>query len=405
MADDALQRTRGRRKAEPALKVGWPQAVAWRVGRQLLGEAGGAPVEVARVLAGVQAQVMSAAELAVGVRTGLRPDAVRAALWTDRTLVKTWAMRGTLHLLPADELPLWVAALREKERSARRGPAWERYHRITEAQLHTTTAAVGRVLADTPLTREELGRKVAEATGQAELAEIVRASFGGTILKSAAANGDLCFAPDRGRNVAFVDPRHWLGDGWHEPAAGDAVRTIATRFFDAYGPATVDDFARWWGVPSAKGKALLAPLAEDLVEVDLEGARALVTTAGAEGLAATTPLRGHVRMLPAFDTYVLAPHSHRPHTWPEGLHARISRPAGWITPVVVVDGHIAGVWAHERRGANVAVEIEALAPLGRQVRTSVERQARALDELLGAPVDVSWVDRLGGAGGRASPGA
>ncbi|MEN3315348.1 MAG: hypothetical protein V7605_1582 [Acidimicrobiaceae bacterium] len=372
----------------------WPQAVAWRVGRQLLARRQGTAVDVARQVAGVQAQVMSSAELAIGTRTGQPPERVRTALWADRSLVKTWAMRGTLHLFAADDLPTWVAALRRKEQAARRGAAWERYHGITVAQLDVTTAAVAEVLDATPMTRQELGEGVAEVSGDASLAEVVRTAFGGTILKVAAANGDLCFAPDRGRNVTFVNPRTWLAGDWSEPDAETATAVVARRFFDAYGPATADDFARWWGVSAAEGKRLLRPLAGELVTVDVDGEAALLTPAGADDIAGAVARRGHVRLLPAFDTYVLAPRSHRRHTWPEGLHARISRPAGWITPVLLVDGGIAGVWGHARRGGSVHLDVEAFAPLPRATRAAVETEAKTYEALLGAPVEVAWVDRL-----------
>ncbi len=67
------------------------------------------------------------------------------------------------------------------------------------------------------------------------------------------------FATDRGRNVTFVDPRAWLGGMWTEPDSDAAHAVVAHRFFDVYGPATVDDFARWWGVAAAEGKRLLRP--------------------------------------------------------------------------------------------------------------------------------------------------
>ncbi len=373
------------------MKVTWDQALSWRVGAQLLLEPSGTGVDVARQVAGVQAQVMSAAELAVGVRTGHPPDHVRTLLWKRRELVKTWAMRGTLHLLPADELPTWVAALRAKEQAARRGPAWERYHGVTVDQLAAITAAVGEVLGSDPLTREELGAAVGGATGDPRLGEAVRTGFGGTILKVAAANGDLCFGPDRGRNVTFVDPRRWVRKAWRELEAGEATAVVVRRFLDAFGPATTADFARWWGVVPADGKRAFRPLAAALVEVDLEGTAAWLTPAGAEAVAAAKPLRGHVRLLPAFDTYVLAPHGHRRRAWPEGRHDRISRKAGWITPALVVDGRVAGVWSHERRGDSVAVEIEAFAPLSKKVRAAAETHARSYEALLDAPVTVSWV--------------
>ncbi len=375
------------------MKVGWDQALSWRVGAQLLHEPGGTAVDVARQVAGVHAQVMSSAELAVGVRTGRRPDQVATALWQQRSLVKTWAMRGTLHLLPADELPTWVAALRAKEQVVRRGQAWERYHGVTVAELARITAAVGEVLGAEPLTRDELGAAVASATGEPRLGEAVRTGFGGTILKTAAANGDLCFGPHRGRNVTFVDARAWVTRPWTEPPAEEAMRVVVHRFLDAYGPATADDFARWWGVVPADGRRAMRPLTTGLVEADLEGAAAWLTPAGAEAVAATAPLRGHVRLLPAFDTYVIAPHGHRRHAWPDGLHDRISRKAGWITPALVVDGHIAGVWGHDRRGDAVDIEIEPLARLTRAVRAAAEAHARSYEPLLEAPVRVRWVDR------------
>src|SRR3712207_3411420 len=103
------------------MKVSWSQALAWRVDQQLLRSVAAAdPVEVARRVAGVQAQLMSAAELGIGLRSGATPAGTQQALWRDRTLTKTWAMRGTLHLFPSDELPLWTAALRDKERSIKR---------------------------------------------------------------------------------------------------------------------------------------------------------------------------------------------------------------------------------------------------------------------------------------------
>jgi winged helix DNA-binding protein len=243
--------------------VSWEQALAWRVAQQLLGDPvprpgtppppAGSVVEAARRLAGVQAQVMSSAELALGVRTGAPPSATRTAL-QERRLTKTWAMRGTLHLFPSDELPTWVAALRAKEAGTRRTRGWEEYHGVTVSQLAAITGTVGDMLGRAPMTRVELAAAVTEATGDPALGTAVETGFGGTILKSAAANGDLCFGPDRGRNVTFVDPRLWLAGPWEEPEAGAALALVVRRFLDAYGPATEVDFARWWGVPPAQGK-------------------------------------------------------------------------------------------------------------------------------------------------------
>src|SRR5918999_2973021 len=97
-----------------ARRLTWEQALAWRMRRHHLVERAG-PRQVLRVvgdIGGLHAQVMSSAELSLWARVdGLRRDAVDNALWKRRTLVKLWAMRGTLHLLPARELGLWLGAL------------------------------------------------------------------------------------------------------------------------------------------------------------------------------------------------------------------------------------------------------------------------------------------------------
>jgi hypothetical protein len=94
------------------VELTWDRVLAWRLRRQLLDPAGtSAAVDVARRLCGVQAQVASCAELAVAVRrSDGRPGGVERAL-AERTLMKTWAMRGTLHLLPADEVAAYLALL------------------------------------------------------------------------------------------------------------------------------------------------------------------------------------------------------------------------------------------------------------------------------------------------------
>ena len=108
----------------PAARLRWDQVMAWRAARHHLDERvpAKAMLEVAGRIAGLHAQVLSSAELTLAARVeDLEPDAVRRALWEERSLVKTWAMRGTLHLLPSAEFPLWQAA-RSTTRRGRPGP-------------------------------------------------------------------------------------------------------------------------------------------------------------------------------------------------------------------------------------------------------------------------------------------
>jgi uncharacterized protein YcaQ len=144
------------------LKLSWPRAEAWRTHRQHLVQRApaGSLLAVASRLCGLHAQVMSSAELTLWARVeDLDRRAVERALWEDRTLVKTWAMRGTLHLLPADELSLWHAALSTSQRFLK--PAWwQKYFGITIEELDRLTEAVTAALDGRVMTRDELVQEV-----------------------------------------------------------------------------------------------------------------------------------------------------------------------------------------------------------------------------------------------------
>jgi hypothetical protein len=163
----------------------------------------GSLVPVARALCGVHAQLAAPAELAFWARVaGLRRDEVREALEQERSLVKTWAMRGTLHLLAADDLALYVAVLGPRWDDP--GGAWLRGFGLTKKQYDPILENVPRALGARPQTREQL----AELAGPALRERILEGL--GSLLKPSARRGDLCFGPNRGRNVTFVRPGRWL---------------------------------------------------------------------------------------------------------------------------------------------------------------------------------------------------
>jgi hypothetical protein len=143
------------------LKLTWPMVTAWRLRRQRLEER--APTDgmlaVASRLCRLHAQLISTAELTLWTRVqGLARRDVERALWEDRTLVKTCALRGTLHLLCAQELPLWHAGLGISLHFLK--PArWQKYFGITLDELNRLTDAIARALEGGVLTREELARE------------------------------------------------------------------------------------------------------------------------------------------------------------------------------------------------------------------------------------------------------
>jgi hypothetical protein len=374
------------------LKLTWPQAAAWRVRRHHLDQRApaGSMLAVAGRLCGLHAQVMSSAELTAWARVeDLDRGAVQRALWEDRTLVKTWAMRGTLHLLPAAELPLWHAALSTSPRYLR--PAlWQKYFGITIEQLDRLTELIADALDGRVMTREELAREVARLSGSAALgAQLAQGSWG-TILKPAAFTGRLCFAPSLGQRVRFTRPDTWLAAALQPADPQTAASAVARRFLAAYGPATHQDLARWWnGGGISTARQWIASLGDEVTPVDLDGARAWILTTDTREIRELAPVRS-VRLLPGFDQFVVGASWHARHLLPGDMRGRVYRPQGWISPVLLVNGFMRGTWRHEVRGSRLEIVVEPFVSLPAWVRRAAAQEAERLTAFLGGKLSLSW---------------
>jgi Winged helix DNA-binding domain len=373
-----------------AIELTWPQALAWRMRRQHLVERAprGSMLEVVARIAGLHAQVMSSAELTVHARVdGLDRAAVADALWEERSLVKLWAMRGTLHLLPAAELDTWLGALGTYDHYLK--PVWLRGFDITEEQLEALIGAIGEALDGRLLTREELGAEVARIAGAPELAEKVQGTWG-PYLKPASFRGRLCFGPSDGQKVRFTRPDSWLGRSIDSGEREEALREITRRHLGAFGPAAREDLARWWGVQPAQGGRMLKALGDDVADVDVDGTPGWMLREHAEEAAAEEPVSRLVRLLPGFDMWTIGAARDAAALLDPAEKKRVYRNQGWISPVLLVNGRMEGVWKHERKGRRLVVAIEPFGKLPKWARTEVEAEAERLAGFLGGELEVSW---------------
>lgn len=367
-------------------RVTWKQALAWRMERQLLDPVGTLAVPaVVRRLCGVQAQVASSAELAIRVRrrSSRRGEVARAL--SEGRLIKTWAMRGTLHLLTPEEGGAFLSLL-AAGRSWER-PSWQKYFGLTPALMALFREAARDALGDRALSRDELIAAVSERRKLAHIADELRSGWG-TLLKPLAWQGDLCFGPSRGNRVTFMRPEaasaRWAG----VPDPDDAAPIAATAYLTAYGPTTARSFGRWLAsgrTPQRKLNEWFHSLGDRLTEVDVDGERAYVLAKDLDALAATRPTAA-VRLLPGFDQYVLGPRTEDPHVIPAKRRWSVSLQSGWIAPVVVAGGVVAGTWTVDAGIARIAWFRETGRPPRRALDAEVERISALLDRDLDATV-------------------
>ena len=334
----------------PGLTTTWQEVLALRLARHHLVDRAPAAalVDVVGQMVGLHAQVMSSAELQAAVRVdGLRPDDVRDALADRRSLVKAWSFRGTLHVLTPDDLADFViaAATRERWREA----VWLRFVEMDEESVERLIRAVGDILTDRPMTRAALADAVGARLGDPSLAGRLRTGWG-TFLGAPAQRGELIFGPAEGRNVTFVHPSRWLGRPIalaERPNAGepiDALARMTVRFLATFPGSSRDMIGRWWGATRAGlVNDALARIPMELAEVDVEGRRAWVRADDVAGLRAQEPFRG-VRLLPGFDPFTNELPRRVDSVLPVAHHDDVYRTAGWVTPLVLVDGRIGGTW-------------------------------------------------------------
>lgn len=312
------------------------------MGRQHLTARATDALAVVSDICGLHAQVRSSAQLTLWARMEDPPD-VDELLWTERSLVKTWAQRGTLHLHRTDELPLWVGA-QSALKPRYETKVWLKHFKLGPDDVKAIIEGVPAALREGPKSREELTSiHPGLARGY------------GDLLKPVAFRGELIYAQD-GR---FAAPEPF------EPMEREAAANeVARRFLTRYGPASREELAKWFGHPSPAQAAKWFP--RDVVETEF----GLALEGDVAAIEAAEPA-GHVRLLPAFDQYVVAaPRDERATSAPE----RIYRPGGWFSPVLLVDGVMAGVWAIE----DGAVTIEPFGKVGQAVREAAEAEAARL---------------------------
>ncbi|MFC9433139.1 winged helix DNA-binding domain-containing protein [Nocardia sp. NPDC057030] len=326
------------------MKVSAAQVSAWRMRRQYLDPRGtGTAHEIVGRLCGVQVQVWSAAELAVAVRQSA-PD--RDSVNRDvagLTLMKTWAMRGTLHLLPPGAASAYLTLL--EANGSWRKPSWQRASGVTPRHIDELTDKVADLLDGTVLTRDQLVRELVSDKRFAALESRLRSGWG-QVLKPLAWRGVLCHGPNEGTKVTFTRPAGRYPDWAKAPELDAAAATVIRAYLGAYGPSTPEAFDRWLslnGTSKPRLRKWFADLGDELTEVDVEGRKSVIATEHAAELADTAECSG-IRLLGGFDQYILGPGTKDDMILPQAHRAAVSRTSGWISPIVLVDGRIGGVW-------------------------------------------------------------
>lgn len=364
----------------PARRIDAGRLPRLRAATQLLHRPAAArdPAEIAREIAGAQAQDVYAGPLQFRSRSRrLTAADITRARTEDRSLLRTWVMRMTIHLIPADDARWWLPLFE---------PGIAKWSATRLAQLgmpgqeqRKALAVIARALADDgPLTRVEARERVGAAGIELDQ------QTGMHLMLSAVVSGLACLGPDRDKTTCLVRREDWLGKS--PPFDRDAaLAELARRYLSAFGPATDRDFAYWAGLPLREVRDGLEAISREIEEVRV-GKETMLTLRGA---LPRLPAQGQIRMLGNFDTYLLG--------WKDRAFAVSNEHAahvkegggGWIRPVVVRDGVVVGGWRCSRKRGHLEISLNLDREMRSELSDAIEAEVADIARFEGIEATIS----------------
>lgn len=339
--------------------------------------------QLMKELCGLQAQELASAVLAVRPRsTGLVANDVTRAREGDRSIVLTWCMRGTMHLVPVDDLSWLLAFL---------GPIFihksqRRYKQLgldPEARMRAKKVIRDVLGRRGPLTRPELAEALAAKgipVGGQAIAHLVR---------YAALEGVICFGPEREGNLTYVNLEDWVQpEGQLDE--GRAGAELARRYLEAYGPATPEDFASWSGISIGQARDGFEAISNQLLEVAAMDAPAWMLKRYSDWIDEPRDEAG-LRLLPRYDAYLLG-YGSRDFMVSPSYAKRIHPGGGIIRPAVIADGRAVGIWRRERKKDDSIIAIELFEDNGEDIMPDLESEVQDIGRFLGERTELQIED-------------
>ncbi len=345
------------------------------------GERHRSPGGVVRSMLAIQGQDFQSARWSIGLRSRVTDREVGAA-FDAGDIVRSWPMRGTLHVVAAEDIG-WMLELMAS-RVAAAAATRRAQLGITEDDLRLAhDAAVAALDGSRALTREALLSALA-ASGI-----VIDGQRGYHFLGYLAQTGVIVLGPVTGRQQAFVLLGEWVRSP-RQLDRDEALGELAYRYFRSHGPATDRDLARWSGLPLGDVRRGLAVHGGGLSRLEVGGTTYHLAPEILEGGPANSPVlpRQDVRLLPGFDEYLLGYGDRTAALAPEHAQAVVPGNNGMFLPTIVIDGAVVGTWKRTTRAREVVIDLSPFAPLPDTARAGLTAAARAYGEFLGTPARI-----------------
>lgn len=334
------------------------------------------PSEVVAWLGAIQGQDYAGAKWSLGVRLPSSADADIERAFAEGSIVRTWAMRGTLHVVAATDVR-WLLALlapRIIASCARRYKELE----LDEPTLARSNTLLAQALdGGKQLTRKEL-LALLEDNGISTAGQ--RAAY---MLQRASLDSLICHGVTRNNN-----PTYSLLDHAIPPAnpieRDEALAILAQRYFISRGPATLQDFAHWSGLPIGEVRRGLASIASQLVQETIEGQVYWMGPQQSEMSAAQS-----VYLLPGFDEYLLGYRDRSAALEPQFATRIVPGGNGIFFSTIVSNGRVVGIWKRVFKKNTAILTPQFFYPVSEVEMHALHEAAMRYGRFLQMPVSVA----------------
>ncbi|MEU4770940.1 winged helix DNA-binding domain-containing protein [Micromonospora sp. NPDC023644] len=327
----------------------------------------------------MQAQDLASGMWSLGARLPALGHADVHAALERREALRTWPMRGTVHLVPPRDAR-WMLEL-TGVRSLAGGATRRAQLGLTEADADRALDVLGAALAG--------GGRLTRARCLAALQAAgidTGDQRGYHLLWYASVRGVTCLAPDVGTKQTFALLDEWVPDP-HRPERDEALAILAHRYVRSHGPVTAREFAGWTGLTLTNARRGFAAAGDALTAVRVDGQEALVDAALLD--APREPV-DDLLVLPGFDEYLLGFKDRSLMLDPDHADAIVPGRNGVFQATVVRDGRVVGTWKRVVGRTRVTVTVFPLAPLDERTRARVAGALDRYADFLGLPPRVDW---------------
>lgn len=336
--------------------------------------------EVVFWLGAIQAQDQASAEWSIGVRApGMIQAAVEQAI-AERAIVRTWALRSTLHLVSASDVH-WLLELLAPSLRTRFAPIYRELELDDETLLKSYTILTKAMQGGKQLIRKEISAAFEQAAMPMELRRLR------IVLNRAAIDKIICLGVKRGKQESYTLLDEWIPStnaGTRKLARDEALAELALRYFSSHGPATLQDFAWWTGLSVTDARAALAMAAPQLAEEKIEGRSYWYSPATLSDFGTQKPGTG-AYLLPGFDELILG-YTDRTASLDATHTKAVIGVNGIFAYTMVWDGQVVGTWKRSFNKGSVVVALSPFTPLPPAAAAEFAGAAQRYADFLGMPL-------------------